>query len=170
MVPADSDRVSRARSYSGAVVGSACAFAYGAFTLSGRRFHAVPLAEAFVTSRPTCGSITDGPTTPHRHRPAGRSFRCGLGSSRFARHYSGNRGFFLFLGLLRCFSSPAYLLCTYGFSAGYPRITTGGFPHSEIPGSKLVKQLPEAYRSLPRPSSAPGAKASTVCPCSLVYR
>jgi hypothetical protein len=170
VVPADSDRVSRARSYSGAVVGSACAFAYGAFTLSGRRFHAVPLAEAFVTSRPTCGSITDGPTTPHRHRPAGRSFRCGLGSSRFARHYSGNRGFFLFLGLLRCFSSPAYLLCTYGFSAGYPRITTGGFPHSEIPGSKLVKQLPGAYRSLPRPSSAPGAKASTVCPCSLVYR
>jgi hypothetical protein len=28
-------------------------------------------------------------------------------------------------------------------------------------------QLPEAYRSLPRPSSAPGAKASAVCSCSL---
>ena len=49
----------------------------------------------------------------------------------------------------------------------YPRITTGGFPHSEILGSTLDQQLPEAYRSRPRPSSAPGAKASTVCSSSL---
>ena len=53
------------------------------------------------------------------------------------------------------------------FRRGYPRITTGGFPHSDIPGSKLDQQLPEAYRSRPRPSSAPGAKASTVCSSSL---
>ena len=32
-----------------------------------------------------------------------------------------------------------------------------GFPHSEIPGSKLVSQLTEAYRRLPRPSSPPTA-------------
>ena len=38
-----------------------------------------------------------------------------------------------------------------------------GFPHSEILGSKFVYQLPEAYRRLLRPSSAPIAKASTVC-------
>ena len=30
----------------------------------------------------------------------------GLGSSPFARHYLGNHYYFLFLGLLRCFSSP----------------------------------------------------------------
>ena len=30
----------------------------------------------------------------------------GLGYFRFARRYSGSRGFFLLLGLLRCFSSP----------------------------------------------------------------
>ena len=30
----------------------------------------------------------------------------GLGSSPFAHHYSGNRFCFLFLGLLRCFTSP----------------------------------------------------------------
>ena len=30
----------------------------------------------------------------------------GLGSSPFARRYSGNRFYFLFLRLLRCFSSP----------------------------------------------------------------
>ncbi len=29
----------------------------------------------------------------------------GLGSSRFARHYSGNHCYFLFLQVLRCFSS-----------------------------------------------------------------
>jgi len=38
------------------------------------------------------------------------------------------------------------------------------FPHSEIPGSKLVWQLPEAYRSLLRPSSPTSAKASSVHP------
>ena len=42
-----------------------------------------------------------------------------------------------------------------------------GFPHSEIPGSKLVCQLPEAYRRLPRPSSPVAAKASTMCTWSL---
>ena len=34
----------------------------------------------------------------------------GLGSSAFARRYSQNRCFFLFLRLLRCFSSPGSLL------------------------------------------------------------
>ncbi len=42
-----------------------------------------------------------------------------------------------------------------------------GFPHSEILGSKEVCRLPEAYRRLPRPSSPPIAKASTVCAYSL---
>src|SRR4051812_22480547 len=39
-----------------------------------------------------------------------------------------------------------------------------GFPHSGIRGSKAVQRLTAAYRSRPRPSSTPGAKASTVCP------
>ena len=42
-----------------------------------------------------------------------------------------------------------------------------GFPHSEILGSKLVCQLPEAYRKLLRPSSPVIAKASTICTYSL---
>ena len=42
-----------------------------------------------------------------------------------------------------------------------------GFPHSEIRGSKLVCQLPAAYRRLQRPSSPVIAKASTTCTCSL---
>ena len=90
-----------------------------------------------------------------------------MGSSLFARHYSGSRGFFPFLWVLRCFSSPACLLVPYVFRYGYPRITTGEFPHSEILGSMTGQRLPQAYRSRPRPSSALSAKASTVCPCSL---
>jgi hypothetical protein len=90
-----------------------------------------------------------------------------LGSSLFARHYSGSRGFFPFLRVLRCFSSPACLFLPYGFRQEYARITTRRFPHSEIPGSTDGQLLPGAYRSRPRPSSALGAKASTVCPCSL---
>jgi hypothetical protein len=90
-----------------------------------------------------------------------------LGSSLFARHYSGSRGFFPFLGLLRCFSSPAYRCPPYVFRREHARITTRRFPHSEIPGSEVGQHLTRAYRSRPRPSSALGAKASTVCPSSL---
>src|SRR5574340_1102307 len=43
----------------------------------------------------------------------------------------------------------------------------GGFPHSDIPGSKLACQLPETFRRLPRPSSPVIAKASTTCTYSL---
>ncbi len=45
----------------------------------------------------------------------------------------------------------------YGFRHGYARITTRGFPHSDIPGSEVGQHLPRAYRSPPRPSSALGA-------------
>ena len=49
--------------------------------------------------------------------------------------------------------------------AGYGR--SRGLPHSEILGSKLVCQLPEAYRRLLRLSSPVAAKASTRCTWSL---
>ena len=49
--------------------------------------------------------------------------------------------------------------------AGYAR--KRGLPHSEIHGSKLVCQLPVAYRRLRRPSSPVAAKASTRCAWSL---
>ena len=43
---------------------------------------------------------------------------------------------FPFLRVLRCFSSPTYLLTAYGFSSGSPGITLEGLPHSDIPGSQ----------------------------------
>src|SRR6266496_4266098 len=65
------------------------------------------------------------------------------------------------------FQFPSLPPVPYVFRYGYRRITSGEFPHSEIPGSKTGQRLPQAYRSRPRPSSALSAKASTVCPCSL---
>jgi hypothetical protein len=50
----------------------------------------------------------------------------------------------------------------------YAMTYKAGFPHSEIFGSMLVCQLPEAYRRLLRPSSPVIAKASTMCTYSLV--
>ena len=56
---------------------------------------------------------------------------------------------------------PPHALCVQAWVAEF---SSTGFPHSEILESQLGCQLLEAYRRLLRPSSAPGAKASTVCP------
>jgi hypothetical protein len=54
---------------------------------------------------------------------------------------------------------PQPLLCV---QSGVLFLRNSGFPHSDIPGSKLSRQLPEAYRSHSRPSSVVDAKASAV--------
>ena len=61
------------------------------------------------------------------------------------------------------FHFPTFPLPALYIQAGVAESSPAGFPHSEILGSGLVYQLPEAYRRLLRPSSAPDAKASTVC-------
>ena len=85
----------------------------------------------------------------------------GLGSFHFARRYFGNHGCFLFLRLLRCFSSPGSPPYVMDW-----RMDTGGllqwvspFRYLRIVGYLL---LPEAFRSLSRLSSALSAKASTL--------
>ena len=92
------------------------------------------------------------PTTPDIHR-----YMSGLGSSPFARHYWGNHCYFLFLQVLRCFSSlrlPPYLNMD-----NYPS-SNWVVPFGN-PGIRGHLHLPRAYRSLSRPSSPPRAKAST---------
>ena len=90
----------------------------------------------------------------------------GLGSSAFARRYWRNHYCFLFLWVLRWFTSPRCLLTTYGFSGGFFGISQRGFPHSEIPGSKLICSSPgliAAYRVLHRllaPRHSPYALSS----------
>jgi hypothetical protein len=90
----------------------------------------------------------------------------GLGSSAFARRYWRNHCCFLFLQVLRWFTSLGCLPRSYGFRPGFPRINEGGLPHSEIPGSKPVCGSPEliaAYHVLHRhlaPRHSPYALSS----------
>ena len=71
--------------------------------------------------------------------------------------------YFLFLSLLRCFSSGAYLYISYVFRYEWLDMTLAGFPHLDIRGSQFIWQLPAAYRSLSRPSSVSYVKASVMC-------
>jgi hypothetical protein len=64
-----SDRVSRARPYSGTCQGRPCVFTYGTIALCGVTFQSLRLTHDFVTSRPAGRRIKTGPTTPHRQRP-----------------------------------------------------------------------------------------------------
>ena len=111
MGPPASYRVSRVRYYSGA--GSASdLFVYGAFTLSGGAFQ----LSSTKVSRPCRRS-----TTPE-------SKLSGLASFPFARRYLGNRFYFLFLRVLRCFSSPRALRMTMDSSYGDGTLLPPGSP------------------------------------------
>jgi hypothetical protein len=60
------------------------------------------------------------------------------------------------------FQFPGFASCAYGFSARYPCGWVAPFGDPRI---KACSRLPGACRSVPRPSSPLGAKASTRCPC-----
>ena len=81
-------------------------------------------------------------------QPQQRRNVTGLGSSAFARHYLRNHNCFLFLRVLRCFSSPRSphrLMITC--------LQHAELPHSEISGSKVVCTYPKliaAYHVLLR--------------------
>ena len=139
MVPADSRKVSPASRYSG-YPPLRSPYAYRPFTSYGAAFQAASTLACFDCA---------GPTTP---RPVDH----GLGSSPFARHYLGNHYCFLFLRVLRCFSSPGMP----------PRPKSGLYWVAPFGNPRIwaLLQLPAAYRSFTRPSSPLHAKASTVCP------
>ena len=90
--------------------------------------------------------------------------KIGLGSSAFARHYLRNHCYFLLLKVLRCFSSLRSLLSQIGDRPSVYRVAPFGYPRIYA-----YLQLPEAFRSLSRPSSPPIAKASTIRPYLLLY-
>ena len=82
----------------------------------------------------------------------------GLASSAFARHYSRNLGWFLFLPVLRCFSSRGSPRNAMD-SRYVPWFFTMGVSSFGNLRVNAYLQLTAAYRSLSRPSSAPDAKA-----------
>ena len=97
---------------------------------------------------------------PHTCRNMG-----GLGYSPFARHYQGNHYYFLFLQVLRCFSSLRQLPSKMDDIPSECRVVP--FGNLWIKG---YLHLPRAYRSLSRPSSPPRAKASAMRPCLLSFK
>ena len=104
-----------------------------------RLSNTLPLKTARVT--------VTAPTTPNLHQRN----RSGLGSSPFARHYWGNHCYFLFLEVLRSFSSlrsPLYI-CRDNSPSDYWVVPFGN------PRINGHLHLPQAYRSLSRPSSPP---------------
>ena len=145
MVPPTSHKVPRVSWYSGSCSLSTD-FAYGAFTLSGW----LSQNHSAIRSTHLMQSVT--PLCTHS----------GLGSSHFARRYSGNRCFFLFLRVLRCFSSPGSLRIPM-YSVYDDRgllCQVSPFRNRWVNGYLL---LTIAYRSLSRLSSALSAKASALC-------
>src|SRR5215218_3997250 len=67
---------------------------------------------------------------------------CGLASSAFARHYLRNHGCFLFLWVLRCFTSPRSLLLPYVFRQRSLDITPVSFEVSLFGDPRIEARLP----------------------------
>ena len=135
MVPADSRRIPRVPRYSG--------YGYSSVVVRVRGCH--PLRPLF----PKRSAPTDWryrrPTTPDV-----RKHTTGLGCSPFARHYWGNHCYFLFLEVLRCFSSLRLPPYTY---IGIATLQVAGLSHSEIAGSEVICTYPAliaAYHVLHR--------------------
>ena len=75
-----------------------------------------------------------------------------MACSLFAHHYSGNRGCFLFLWVLRCFTSPRFLHLPYVFRQGRWAITPNqvalfGNPRVEVwlPTNRGLSQAPTSF-------------------------
>ena len=118
---------------------------------------------AFCNSTAALRDDQVGPTTPNTQRP--QAFTHPVWAiSPFARHYSGNRDFLYF--------PPGTQMCHFpGFPPPALCVQTGVTGHDPSwvspfgdPCFKARLRLHTAYRSLPRPSSASGAKASTIRP------
>ena len=69
----------------------------------------------------------------------------GLASSPFARRYSGNLFWFLFLRLLRCFSSAGLPWYDYFIHHIMIQYCCIGFPHSDICGSMDICSSPQLF-------------------------
>ena len=87
---------------------------YGAGTLYGQAFKPVPLASRFMTPARPVGTGTRDPTTPATQPPTGIT-RNRFGLIRFRSPLLTE---YPFLQVLRCFTSPGWLLWAYIFSSG----------------------------------------------------
>ena len=124
-------------------------FAYGTITLCGRSF------QKPSTNKLVCHSHVPGPTTPPVHAQTVWAIPRSLATTSGIISFPPGTKMFQFPG----FPSHAYVFCM-----GCARFTHTGFPIRKSTGINVCTRLPEAYRSVLRPSSALDAKASTICP------
>src|SRR6266481_6958911 len=126
MVSVDSRRVSRAPRYSGTRFESR-SFLYTRLSRSMAPLpRGLPLTTGLVTL------LLRALQPPSDRNPSG------LGCCDFARHYFRNRGFFLFLQVLRWFTSLGSLAPDYGFIGPYGGFTPVGFPIRKSPDQSLL--------------------------------
>ncbi|CAN4125485.1 unnamed protein product [Withania somnifera] len=122
----------------------------GGFTLPSRYYFAIGHPGVFSLARWSL-LIHTGFHVPHATRQHDACIALpqprfhGLGCSHFARRYYGNRFCFLFLWLLRCFSSPGCLLPAHGFSS-----SSKGCPIRESPDLCLFS-TPRSISSITTP-------------------
>ena len=106
---------------------------------------------------PARSAIVLSPHCRRSYNPARCLDTRGLGSCAFARHYWRNHCYFLFLRVLRCFSSPRSLYSIRSSDG----IATAGFPHSDIRGSRSICLSPRLFaayhvlRRLREPQASP---------------
>ena len=90
---------------------------------------------------PARSAIVLSPHCRRSYNPARCLDTRGLGSCAFARHYWRNHCYFLFLRVLRCFSSPRSLYSIRSSDG----IATAGFPHSDTSASSLPYSFTELF-------------------------
>ena len=170
MVLADSRRISRVPRYSGTRFESAWfSPTWLSHSLAGLS-RPLQLTSGLVTLllralQPPALHAKHYSTELRNPNSADHAFRAalGLGYSDFARRYSRNHYCFLFLQVLRWFTSLGLLLPPM-YSVTDSRGSLGRVAPFGNPRISDCLRLPGAYRSLPRPSSPACAKASTVRP------
>ena len=99
------------------------------------------LQRSFLTARSFDSTTRTAPQHPMRNA-CQLSHAQGLASSAFARHYLRNHGCFLFLWVLRCFTSPRSLQPPYVFRRRSPDITPVSFEVSLFGDPRIEARLP----------------------------
>ena len=151
MVPPDSHGISGVPCYLG-YCSRACVIRLRGYHPLRHRFPTdFDFNHKFLTLLPA-GRLKRATPQPHTCNPCRVSHRYGLASSDFARHYSRNHFCFLFLWVLRCFTSPRSLHTPYFIQAwvtghdssqvspfGHPRITAW------LPTPQGLSQAPTSF-------------------------
>jgi hypothetical protein len=163
VVLADSHGISRAPCYLGSSPSGGIHYGYRANTFSGRPFKTVHLCTRTHFSCPAEQQRKVPQPRPCNARRLSHMDRFGLFPFR-SPLLTESLLFSLPAGT-EMFHFPAFPPRTLCVQMRVTRSLArrAGFPHSDILGSRSGYRLPQAFRRFPRPSSAPDAKASTVC-------